>query len=118
MYFIINSKYMSTLDTKNPVCVKSIRLLGDYWMLRIISSLEDSPRRYSEIQRMATGISPATLTNRLKKLEEAQLVERTEESRAEVMYTLTTLGQDAIPFLAALSAFAKKAEKTKGTLVQ
>jgi DNA-binding HxlR family transcriptional regulator len=109
---------MSTLDTKNPVCVKSIRLLGDYWMLRIISSLEDAPRRYSEIQRTAAGISPATLTNRLKKLEEAQLVQRTEESRAEVMYKLTSLGRDALPFLAALNAFAQKAERTKGTLAQ
>ncbi|HVI69430.1 MAG TPA: helix-turn-helix domain-containing protein [Magnetospirillaceae bacterium] len=107
---------MSTLDTKNPICLKSIRLLGDYWMLRIISSLEDGPQRYSEIQRLATGISPATLTNRLKKLEEAKLVQRTEESRAEVLYTLTMLGQDAIPFLAALNTFAQKAEQTKGTL--
>lgn len=109
---------MSSLDTKNPVCVKTIRLLGDYWMLRIINSLEDGPRRYSEIQRLATGISPATLTNRLKKLEEAQMVQRTEESRAEVMYALTKLGQDAIPFLVALEAFAKKAEKTQGSLAR
>ncbi len=85
-------------------------------MLRIIGALEDTERRYSEIQRLATGISPATLTNRLKTLESAKLVVRKEESRAEVTYMLTPLGRDAIPFLAALNTFAKKAQNAGSLL--
>jgi len=107
---------MSTLDTQNPTCVKSVQLLADYWMLRIIASMEDSSKRYSEIQRQATGINPATLTNRLRKLEQANLVQRIEESRADVTYSLTPLGKDAIPLLAALNTFAQKAERANKTI--
>lgn len=106
---------MSSLNTQNPVCVEFVKLLGDYWMLRIISALESGGKRYLEIQRHATGISPATLSVRLKKLEGAGLIERQEESRAEVTYKLTSLGQDAIPFLIALNTFAIKAEQAKVT---
>lgn len=106
---------MSALDVKNPVCVEIIKLLGDYWMLRIISALEGGEQRYLELQRTVTDISPATLANRLKKLEEAGLITRTETSRAEVSYNLTPLGQDSVPFLAALNTFALKTAEARKT---
>jgi DNA-binding PadR family transcriptional regulator len=60
------------------------------------------------ILRLLGSINPATLTNRLKKLEQAKLITRTEESRADVTHSLTPLGKEAIPLLAALDTFANK----------
>lgn len=107
---------MHTLDTENPICVNSLKLLGDYWTLRIIDTLSDGEVRYCEIQRQADGVNPVTLSNRLKKLEEAQLIERRESPDAHaVAYSLSSLGREALPLLEAVNKFgqASKAHLAK-----
>lgn len=101
------------LDVSNPVCVESVKLLGDYWMIRIINALEAGEQRFGDVLRAVPGISSATLTDRLKKLEQARLVERKEVTRAEVSYKLTPLGHDALPLLSAINTFAQKVEAAR-----
>ena len=95
---------------KNDACVDSLKLLGDYWTLRIIDSLESNELRYCELQRTVGNVNPVTFTAKLKKLEEAQIVDRTEESldKISVTYRLTKLGQSVLPVIKAMNNFAEK----------
>lgn len=101
---------MDLLNTKDKVCIASLKLLGDYWTLRIINALSDGELRYCDLQRDVDGLNPTTFTSRLKKLEEAKMVERREESPGCVTYALTKTGEGALPILEALNTFSAKAK--------
>lgn len=90
-------------------CISSLKLLGDFWTLRIIDALEPGQLRYCELQRRVDNLNPVTLTDRLKKLEDAQLVCRDEdlEDKVAVSYSLTTLGREALPVVSAINSFAE-----------
>lgn len=87
-----------------------LKLLGDFWTLRVVSALEAGEVRFCELQRLLDNVNPVTLTNRLKKLEEADLVRRTEESvdGCSVTYSLTRRGHQALPIVASINRFSKK----------
>ena len=100
---------MTTLDTTNRICIPSLKILGDYWTLRIVDVLSGGELRYAEIKRRIDDMNPVTLSTRLKKLETNGLVKRTESSRADVSYALTNLGRKAIPVLEAVNAYSAAA---------
>jgi DNA-binding HxlR family transcriptional regulator len=91
-------------------CTATMKLLGDYWTLRIIDALRDSEVRFCELQRILDNVNPVTLTTKLKRLEEAGLVARTEETldKISVAYSLTELGKDVLPVIKALDTFSRK----------
>jgi DNA-binding HxlR family transcriptional regulator len=88
-------------------CEESLRLLADFWNLRIIEALAGDTLRYCEVQRAVGNVNPATLTKKLLELEKSGLVTRSEEHTA-VSYALTSLGKDALPVISAIDAFSKK----------
>ena len=90
-----------------------MKLLGDYWTLRIIDSLKSGELRYCELQRSVDNLNPVTLTSRLKKLEDAGLVSRSEETvdKVSVCYRLTSTGTDVLPILREIDVFATKLTK-------
>jgi DNA-binding HxlR family transcriptional regulator len=93
-----------------PTCTKSLKLLGDYWTLRIIDCLQQGELRFCVLQRELDNLNPVTLTNRLKKLEEAGLVARKEtENTVSVSYHLTKRGHAAVPVIQAVNTFAATA---------
>ncbi len=94
-------------------CPTTLKLLGDYWTLRIIDALSGGETRYCELQRRLDNLNPVTLTARLKKLEQAQLVGRREETcdRVSVAYSLTTLGKQALPVIKAMTDFSQRAKQ-------
>lgn len=100
---------MKTLNPKNTICVKSLKLLGDFWTLRIIDSLKDGSLRFCEVQRSVDNLNPVTLTDRLQKLEKAGLVNRDQDpnNKMSVSYSLTRSGIAALPVLEAITAFSK-----------
>src|SRR5690606_7763087 len=102
-YYKIYSKCitMTALDLSNKTCVSTLKLLGDYHTLRIIDALQPGSLRFCEVQRMVDNLNPVTLTDRLKKLEEAKLVSRAEDTidKVSVTYCLTPLGRQTIPVL-------------------
>ena len=104
---------MTTLNLKNATCVPSLKLLGDFWTLRIVDALSDGPLHYCVLQRAAGDVNPVTLTNKLKKLEEHGLVERNAESRTDVSYELTKLGREILPVLSAVNKFAEATHSQK-----
>lgn len=103
------------MDTKNPLtCTYSLKLLADFWVLRIVESLSNEKQRYCEIQRAVGNVNPTTLTKKLNQLEAAGLIKRLPETNTtSVFYELTTLGKSALPVLTAIKAFSSKLEKTQ-----
>lgn len=98
---------MSTLNTKQPICLPSLRILSDYWTLRLIDELSDgSSLRFNELERRLEGVNTATLSKRLKEMQDSNLISRVEKSRADVAYKLTDLGSEAIPLLIAVNHFS------------
>ena len=105
---------MTTLNTKQPICLPSLRILSDYWTLRVIDELsEGTTLRFNEIERRLVGVNTATLSKRLKEMQESGLITRTEASRADVAYSLTDLGHEAIPLLNAVNHFSNAKQKLK-----
>ena len=96
------------LDKK--LCVPSIKLLGDYWSLRIIDELSRGEQRFCSLQRVLDNINPVTLTSRLKKLEKAKIIKRNVGTldKLSVTYDLTDLGLNVLPVINAVNEFSAK----------
>lgn len=93
---------------EDPVAFdEAIKLIGDFWTLRLVDALRGEEVRFCEIERRIPDISPATLTGRLKKLESAGVVDRLVETkdRQSVAYALTERGRHIIPVLESIKAF-------------
>lgn len=87
-----------------------LKMLGDFWTLAIVQALNDSVKRFSELQRKLTKASPTTLANRLKRLEEQKIIKRKEETvdKLSVVYSLTDKGRGILPILKEIQVFATK----------
>jgi DNA-binding HxlR family transcriptional regulator len=72
-------------------------LLANKWAALAIGALEEGPRRFGEVRRTLEGVSPKVLTQTLRRLEDAGLVDRTIHPAVplHVEYALTPLGQGA-----------------------
>ena len=77
-------------------------LLGRRWTLRVLWDLRDGPRRFGELQ--ADEISTSVLTERLRDLAAARIVERTGDGR----YALTEQGAELGRLLMPLNDWAKE----------
>lgn len=87
----------------------ALDLLGERWTLVIAHELSFGPARFSELDRRLPGISPNLLTARLRKLEEAQLVERSlGDAEDGVRYQLSEDGQQLLPIFGELRAFGMR----------
>lgn len=105
---------MTTLHTKQPICLPSLKILSDYWTLRVIDELSDgSMLRFNELERRIEGVNTATLSKRLKDMQDSNLIDRVEKSRADVTYSLTELGSQAIPLLNAVNHFSDAKQRLK-----
>lgn len=84
---------------RKPKCplYPTFELLSRKWALYIIKELTYSGRRrYSELKRSLEGVSPKTLTERLRELEGEGIIEREifPEVPPRVEYDLTEKGAD------------------------
>jgi len=83
--------------------------VGDRWAMLILRDLGLGLRRYEDL-RKSTGVTHATLSDRLKHLEESELIERrlyqTGPDRYE--YVLTRKGADVILVIQALAQVGDK----------
>lgn len=83
-------------------------MLGDFWTLAIIQVLIPGEKRFKEIQNEISGISPTTLSSRLKKLESEGLISRKTETvdKLSVVYALTKKGHGILPVLREIKKFS------------
>lgn len=89
-----------------PGCPMStcMQLLGGLWTPEILWSLNDGPRRFSEIKRDCASISAKVLTSRLRDLEGRKVLSRQvmPTSPPTVEYALTELGRELLPAIRAI----------------
>ena len=93
----------------------ALTLLSERWTLHIVRSLLGGARRFNEIAR-EIGLNPATLRERLRALEEENVVTRTVVSLMppHVEYTLTEKGQALNGIFEALDDWGRTWMKPKG----
>lgn len=102
------SPTIDNTEDKNSV-EQGMKIFGDAWTLLIVGALSGATRRFNDLQRIL-GISPTTLTDRLKKLESYGLIvqEKQTVDQLSVIYRLTEKGKNMLPVLNAIDSFAKK----------
>ncbi len=85
-------------------------LLERRWQLSIIYAALSGALRFSEFAEAVAGISPRMLSERLRDLEAAGLVERTviPSSPPTVEYRLTERGRKLGPIIDAMRAYARE----------
>ncbi len=83
---------------------RAVEILDGKWTLLILRELFQGTRRFGELRTTLQGVSPKTLTERLRILEKKGIVQRTiyPEIPPRVEYKLTGLGQNAWPVIQAL----------------
>jgi DNA-binding HxlR family transcriptional regulator len=83
---------------------RSLERVGDRWSLLVIRDLLTGAKRFTDLMDRLGGITPKTLSQRLRELEDAGIVAADREpGRREVWYRLTPAGADLRPVLDALS---------------
>ena len=89
---------------------KTARLVGDTWTLLIVRDLLKGPKRFGELQESLGNISPKTLSQRLKMLEAADLINRHAyaEIPPRVEYDLTEKGHALSEIIQAMSDFGER----------
>jgi DNA-binding HxlR family transcriptional regulator len=94
------------MSATSPVSTTA-KILASRWTFEIIYHLRQ-PRRFCELQELVGGVNPRTFSDRLKFLEEQGLVSRQplSETARVVHYSLTERGEELIPILDDLSAWA------------
>ena len=101
---------IATKTCKDPVAFdEAMKLIGDFWTLRLVDAIRNDEVRFCEIERRIPDINPATLTSRLKKLEEAKIVERRSGilDKQSVTYSLTVRGSGIVPIVESIKSFTK-----------
>ncbi len=95
-------------DSRLARCMQVLSVIGDLWTLAILMTLQTSEMRFNELQRAIPRANAVTLTNRLRRLEDAGVVSRTVESRGKqsTVYALTPFGRRLLPIVDAVRAVA------------
>ena len=85
-------------------------IIGSKWTAIIVHDLSEGARRFSELERACPGISPRTLSERLRVLEHDGIIVRRSyaESPPRVEYELTAKGKDLLPIIDAMRGFGHR----------
>lgn len=89
---------------------KAVSILDGKWTLLILRELFTGMKRFGELRSELEGISPKTLTERLRILEEQGIVRRTiyPEVPPRVEYSLTEYGETLRPVIDALRTWGEQ----------
>jgi DNA-binding HxlR family transcriptional regulator len=93
----------------------ALNVLGQKWVMRIIRVLGDRTQRFCELQDALGGANSATLSQRLKMLEDEGLIERRAISAVPpwVEYSLTDKGADLRGAIAGIDRWADRWASTQ-----
>ena len=98
-----------SVDASCPVC-RTATIVCAKWTLLIIRDLGEGRARFCELERSLTGISPRTLSLRLRDLEQEGIVERQTFSEVppRVEYALTDKGRALLPIVEDMREFGAR----------
>ena len=96
-------------DPNCPV-VRTAEIISGKWTLLLIRDLAGENCRFCELERSLEGISPRTLSLRLRALEAEGVVERHTfpEVPPRVEYALTEKGRALIPIIEDMRAYGRR----------
>jgi DNA-binding HxlR family transcriptional regulator len=97
------------VDASCPVC-RTADIVCGKWTLLLVRELAEGCSRFCELERSLTGISPRTLSLRLRALEEEGIVERHTEAAVppRVEYALTEKGLALIPIIDGMRLYGER----------
>src|SRR3954451_23888847 len=93
-------------DPDCPVC-RTAEIVCGKWTLLIVRDLAEGRSRFCELERSLGGISPRTLSLRLRALEEEGIVQRSTypEVPPRVEYVLTEKGRALVPIIDSMRTY-------------
>jgi DNA-binding HxlR family transcriptional regulator len=97
------------VDDTCPVC-RTADIVCGKWTLLLVRDLAEGRSRFCELERSLQGISPRTLSLRLRALEDEGIVERTTypEVPPRVEYALTPKGQALLPIIDSMRSYGRE----------
>lgn len=92
-----------------PVC-RTAEVVCGKWTLLLVRDLAEGHTRFCELERSLAGISPRTLSLRLRALEEEGIVERQTfpEVPPRVEYALTEKGLALLPIIEDMRSYGER----------
>ncbi len=96
-------------DSTCPVC-RTAEIVCGKWTLLVIRDLAEGRSRFCELERSLQGISPRTLSLRLRALEEEGIVRRQTypEVPPRVEYALTEKGRALVPLIEDMRVYGRE----------
>ena len=96
-------------DETCPVC-RTAEIVCGKWTLLLVRDLAEGRTRFCELERSLAGISPRTLSLRLRCLEEEGIVERHTypEVPPRVEYALTEKGRALLPLIDDMRSYGSR----------
>jgi DNA-binding HxlR family transcriptional regulator len=102
-------KIANVVDPSCPVCATADIICGK-WTILVIRDLAEGRSRFCELERSLAGISPRTLSLRLRALEEQGMVARHTypEVPPRVEYSLTEKGEALVPLIEDMRRYGRE----------
>ncbi len=96
-------------DTVCPIA-RTAEIISGKWTLLIIRDLASGVKRFNQLERSLHGISPKTLSERLRSLEEEGILIRQTfaEVPPRVEYSLTEKGCDLVDVIESMRNYGKR----------
>lgn len=100
----------SHLDDAICPVARTATIISGKWTLLIIRDLAAGLKRFHQLERSLSGISPKTLSERLRSLEEEGIISRKTyaEVPPRVEYSLTEKGQDLVAVIDCMRSYGKR----------
>jgi len=102
----------TSTDLNPNVCpvARTAEIIAGKWTLLIIRDLASGVKRFNQLERSLHGISPKTLSERLRYLEEEGIILRQTfaEVPPRVEYSLTEKGYDLVDLIETMRNYGKR----------
>jgi len=99
-------------NLSNDICpvARTAEIISGKWTLLIIRDLTSGVKRFHQLERSLQGISPKTLSERLRTLEDEGVIirETFAEMPPRVEYSLTAKGHDLLAVIESLRTYGKR----------
>ena len=98
---------MNDVHSSECAVACTAEVIGAKWTAVIVHDLSEGPRRFTQLEHSCKGISPRTLSERLRALEQEEIVVRRSyaESPPRVEYELTAKGESLLPIIDEMRRF-------------
>lgn len=98
------------LDNTTCPIARTAEIISGKWTLLIIRDLASGVKRFNQLERSLQGISPKTLSERLRSLEEEGILFRQTfaEVPPRVDYSLTEKGRDLVVLIESMRSYGER----------